>query len=204
MSGSTPSATPPSATPPSATPPSATPPSATPPAATTPAAITTAGGPSPVSGARGAGTVVAGVVVGVVGLGVVLGVLWWWLAPMARAQVEGGQILLAGHQELQVGQDGWFAMVTAVCGILAAALVGVRPEGRAALLGPLLAALVSLVAWRTGVLLGPGSLQGQVAAGVTDPLTPLQLHAYGVLLVGPFLFAVTQFLAALFSGPGRH
>ena len=59
--------------------------------------------------------------------------------------------------------------------------------------------LVSLVAWRTGVLLSPSSLQDQVSAGVLDPLTPLQLHAYGVLLVGPFLFTVTQFLAALFS-----
>ena len=57
-----------------------------------------------------------------------------------------------------------------------------------------------MIAWGTGVLLGPSSLADQVRHGATQPLTPLQLHAYGVLLVGPFLFALTRFFASLFSG----
>jgi len=154
--------------------------------------------------------------VAVLGLGILLGVLWWVAAPMARADVAAGQAYLSGHQELQVAQDGWFAVVTGLAGVLAATLLALRlgrvagsagpaaaSAARSAALSaakvPVLGVVVALVAWRTGVLLGPPSLADQVAAGTTNPLTPLQLHAYGVLLVGPFLYTVTRFLAALFT-----
>lgn len=139
-------------------------------------------------------------------LGVVLGAIWWVLAPLTRADVVDGQAYLVGHQELQVAQDGWFAVVTGVSGVLAAALVALRSGPRdvsRAVLGPLLGVLVAAVAWRTGVLLGPPPLTDQVAAGSTHPLTPLALHAYGVLLVGPFLFVLTRFMAALFASDHR-
>ena len=138
----------------------------------------------------------------VLGLGVLLGVLWWVAAPLARADVVGGEVLLTGHQELQAAQDGWFAVVTGLTGVLAATVTALRPERREAVsaaLAPVLGAAVAVTAWATGVLLGPSSLVEQVRAGVTQPLTPLQLHAYGVLLVGPFLFALTRFFASLFS-----
>ena len=142
------------------------------------------------------------VAVAVLALGVLLGVLWWVAAPLARADVVDGQVYLTGHPELQVAQDGWFAAITGLTGVLAATVASLRP-GRgdpvSAALGPLLGLGVAVVAWQTGGLLGPDSLASQVAEGSSDPLTPLQLHAYAALLVGPMLFTVTRFLAVLFS-----
>lgn len=139
-------------------------------------------------------------------LGVLLGVVWWWLAPLARADVEQGQVFLTGHQELQVSQDGWFCVVTGAAGVIAASVLGGQRRGHDSavlVLGPPAALAVSLVAWVTGMLLGPSSLAAQVRDGATHPLTPLQLHAYSALLLGPLLFAVTRALAAVFSRPGH-
>ncbi len=139
-------------------------------------------------------------------LGVLLGLLWWWLAPLARADVQAGQVLLTGHQELQVSQDGWFSVVTGAAGVVAAAVLVARRRGHdpaVLLLGPPAALVVSLLTWATGSLLGPSSLAAQVRDGATHPITPLQLHAYGALLVGPLLFAVTRALSALFSRTGN-
>ena len=147
-------------------------------------------------------TSVVAVGTAVVGLGLLLGVLWWVAAPLARADVAGGEVLLAGHQELQAAQDGWFAAVTGLTGVLVATVTALLPgrhEAVSAALAPVLGILVAVIAWRTGVLLGPSSLADQVRDGATQPLTPLQLHAYGVLLAGPFLFAMTRFFASLFS-----
>ena len=142
------------------------------------------------------------VAVAVLALGVLLGVLWWVAAPLARADVVDGQVYLTGHPELQVAQDGWFAAITGLTGVLAATVASLRPgrgDAVAAALGPLLGLVVAILAWQTGGLLGPDSLVAQVADGSKHPLTPLQLHAYAALLVGPLLFTVTRFLATLFS-----
>lgn len=138
----------------------------------------------------------------VIVLGALLGALWWLVAPVARTDVVRGGVYLSGHQELQVTQDGLFAVITGGTGVLAAVLMSLRPPRRPAVgaaVAPLLAVLVALVAWRVGVLLGAPSLAEQLRAGVRHPVTPLQLHAYGVLFAGAFLYALTRFLAALFS-----
>lgn len=153
--------------------------------------------------ARG-GSVVAVGLLAVLLLGVALGVVWWWLAPLARADVVDGQVYLSGHQELQVGQDGWFSVVNGAAGVLGACVLAARRLGhdrRLLVLGPPAALVVSLVAWATGALLGPSSLLDQLHGGATHPLTPLALHAHGALLVGPLLFAVTRALSALFTRP---
>jgi hypothetical protein len=159
----------------------------------------------------------------VVAAGVVAGAVWWWLAPMARTDLEQGSVYLRGHAELQAAQDCWFAVVLGALGVVTATVHawwssgrGTGQDGarrsRGASVGQvrrvvgLTAAmlLAALVAWQTGSLLGPGPLAAQVAAGATHPLTPLQLHSSGALLVGPFLFAFTAFLAAVFgAGPDR-
>jgi hypothetical protein len=158
-------------------------------------------------------------VAAVVAVGVLCGVLWWWLAPLARADVEQGAVYLRGHTELQAAQDCWFAVVLGALGVVTATVHGWRSVGRhgdrasassgAAQLGEpvlLVVALivVGLVAWRTGVRLGPGDLAGQGADGAQHPLTPLQLHSAAVLLVGPFLYAFTAFLAVVFGGGPRR
>ncbi len=158
---------------------------------------------APAGGRRRAATVAVGVLV----LGVALGVLWWVAAPLARADVVDGQVYLTGHPELQVAQDGWFAAITGLTGVLAATVASLRPapaDVASAALAPVLGLVVAVIAWQTGVLLGPGSLASQVGAGSAHPLTPLQLHAYAALLVGPLLFSTTRFLAVLFSAEPAH
>jgi hypothetical protein len=154
----------------------------------------------------------------VVVVGVLAGIVWWWLAPLARADAEAGAVYLRGHTELQAAQDCWFAVVLGVLGVLTATVQGWRSSGRATPSGhgratrqvqqvlALTAAvgLAGVVAWTTGSWLGPDDLATQVAQGARHPLTPLQLHSVAALLVGPFLFAFTTFLAALFgAGPDR-
>jgi hypothetical protein len=134
--------------------------------------------------------------------GALCGLLWWWLAPMARADVVDGGVYLTGHAELQAAQDGWFVVVLALAGVAVATYQSLRPPGHEvlrAVLGPVAVTVVGLVAWGTGYLLGPGSLAAQVRAGEQHPLTPMQLHTLVALAVGPLMFCVTRFLAALFS-----
>jgi hypothetical protein len=154
-----------------------------------------------------------------VGVGVLAGVVWWWLAPLARADADAGAVYLRGHTELQAAQDGWFAVVLGVLGVLTATAHAWRSSGRGASTGhsraglrqvqqvlALTAAvgLAGVIAWVTGSWLGPDDLATQVAHGARHPLTPLQLHSVAALLVGPFLFAFTAFLAAVFgAGPDR-
>lgn len=139
--------------------------------------------------------------------GALLGALWRLLAPLARATVRDGGVFLTGHQELQAAQDGWLAAILALAGVATATVQAVRlrePQHLRALTTLVALGLAGIVAWRVGEWLGPDSLRQQVAAGSTRPLTPLQLHTPAVPLVGPLLFAVTRFLAALFASPDRR
>ena len=150
-------------------------------------------------------------------MGVLCGVVWWWLAPLARADVDAGAVYLRGHQELQAAQDCWFAVVLGALGVITATVhgwrlgghgrgardaSGRRSGGQAGQLVLLAVALLldGVVAWRTGEWLGPSGLAEQVAQGSQHPLTPLRLHTAATLLVGPFLFAFTAFLASVFGG----
>lgn len=179
------------------------------------------GSPAP-AGPRSLQRVAARLLV-LLAVGVLSGVLWWWLAPLARADVDQGSVFLRGHTELQAAQDCWFAIVLGAVGVLTATVHGWRSGGRGtsgrltggrhgaagAQVQQLLAltaamAAVSVLAWATGSWLGPDDLATQVAHGAQHPLTPLQLHSAAALLVGPFLFVFTAFLTALFgTGPDR-
>ena len=135
--------------------------------------------------------------------GVAMGVGWWLLAPTAQATVQGGQVLLQGHQELQVAQDGWFVVVAGAAGVLVATVLALRPS-RSPVAEAVVAAvglgLASVLAWRLGSWLGPAPLVDQVRAGSTRPETPLALHTVSVLFVAPLLFSITRFLGAVFTG----
>jgi hypothetical protein len=136
--------------------------------------------------------------------GAALGVAWWWLAPTAVARVEDGSVVLQGHQELQVAQDGWFAVVVCAAGVLVATVLAMRHSRRPAVEAVLAAvglAAAALIAWRVGTWLGPAPLVDQVRAGSTRPVTPLVLHTpEPLLLLGPLLFSLTRFVAALLTG----
>lgn len=139
-------------------------------------------------------------------LAVALGAAWRLLAPVARADVVGGDVYLSGHPELQVAQDGWLALLLALLGVVAATVQSARarePQAGRALLALLAVFAVGVVTVAVGQWLGPASLAAQVAAGSQHPLTPLKLSTPAVLLVGPLLFAVTRCLGALFSSPER-
>ncbi len=136
--------------------------------------------------------------------GAALGLVWRLLAPLARADVVNGGVYLSGHQELQVAQDGWLALLLALLGVTVATVQAVRahePQPARAVLALVGVFVAGLVAWQVGQWLGPRSLAAQVAAGAQHPTTPLELRTTSVLLVGPLLFTVTRCLAALFSSP---
>jgi hypothetical protein len=134
--------------------------------------------------------------------GAVLGVAWRLLAPVVTAQVIDGGVYLDGHSELEAAQDGWLAIVLGAAGLALATAQAVRsrePQLARALLALVAVTASGFVAWRVGVWLGPPSLGSQLAAHSTDVRTPLRLHTAAVLLVAPFMFAVTRSLAALFG-----
>jgi hypothetical protein len=146
--------------------------------------------------AAGALAVVAG--------GALLGVAWWWLAPTAVARVEDGSVVLQGHQELQIAQDGWFAVVVSAAGVVLATVLALRHSRRPAveaLLAAVGLAVAAFIAWRIGSWLGPAPLVEQVRAGSREPVTPLMLRTpVPLLLLGPLLFSLTRFVAALLTG----
>lgn len=136
----------------------------------------------------------------VAGTGIAWGLLWWGLAPTAKTVVQDGGVYLQGHQELMVGQDGWFVVLGAIAGALLAVVwpMLTRPRPVAGIVVGLVGCvLAGLVAWGLGSWLGPSSLRDQLAAGVKAPITPLALHTPAALLFAPMLFAVVRGLVEL-------
>ncbi|MEU0051133.1 AAA family ATPase [Streptomyces sp. NPDC006309] len=143
--------------------------------------------------------------------GVLLGLLWWWLAP--RVPLVGDVIdknwvvyLKDTEGEQAIGVDGTFALLGLAFGLVSAVVVfllrrrGGVPVVVALGVGGLLG---SLLAWRLGVWLGPGSdvlARAQaVGKGVTFP-APLKLGAKGALLAWPLGGALVHLgLTALFG-----
>jgi hypothetical protein len=103
--------------------------------------------------------------------------------------------------ESAVAADGWFAVLALVTGIVVALVVYLR--SRPGRVGPLVGlaiggAVGAVVAWRTGVLLGPGPLV-ETAKGLPAGTTfhgPLDVSALGVLLAWPMAAVITYFAVA--------
>ena len=134
--------------------------------------------------------------------GAVVGVVWELLTPLPQFQVVGDRILLPGAEdETAVAADGWFAVSTAMAGVVSAVAVFVRfREARLSVLAGLTlgSLLAAVVAWRVGVALGPDSVRAE-AAGLSDGETfsgPLELSALGVLLTWPLTAVITYFALA--------
>ncbi|MBK3624658.1 DUF2567 domain-containing protein [Streptomyces sp. MBT49] len=144
-------------------------------------------------------------------VGAVLGLLWVWLAPkvpLVGDVVEGNWVVYFKDTEGEqaIGVDGTFTLLALACGALSALAVFLwRRRGGV----PLVVALGvggflgSLLAWRLGVWLGPGSdvlaHAQDVGKGVTFS-APLKLGAKGALLAWPFAAVLVHLgLTALFG-----
>ncbi|WP_242514020.1 AAA family ATPase [Streptomyces leeuwenhoekii] len=149
--------------------------------------------------------------VGVTIAGALLGVAWWWLAPrvpLVGEAVDGSWVVYLKDTEGEqaIGVDGTFTLLALAFGALSAVLVFLlRRRGGV----PLVVALGvggllgSLLAWRTGVWLGPGqdviAHAKEVGKGVTFP-APLKLGAKGALLAWPLAALLVHLgLTALFG-----
>lgn len=143
--------------------------------------------------------------------GVPVGVVWWLIAPLTLVQKRADGLFRAGGEvdESAIAADGWFALVALAAGILVALVVYLRTRpGR---VGPLLALaaggfLGAVVAWRTGVLLGPGALEA-TARGLPIGAKfhgPLAVSAYGVLLAWPMGAVITYFAVAAGAESSEH
>jgi hypothetical protein len=140
--------------------------------------------------------------------GVVLGLLWLWIAPTATIDVtDHGAFLGEGAGGRLIADDGWFAVLGAVAGVVGGAVGWWRL--RAHMLG-LAAGIVvggllgGLAAWWTGLWLGPASLVVQaVGAQPGDVLqAPLSVRAPAVLFVAPIAALIVIF--GLTAGADRE
>lgn len=131
--------------------------------------------------------------------GIPVAVVWWLLAPVPELTVAAGGVLFPqGETESAVAADGWFAICTATAGLVAALAVFARARRTrvGALLGLTVGGLAAaLVAWRLGVLLGPGAAlttARHLAVGARFD-GPLELSALGVLFAWPIASVVAFF-----------
>lgn len=131
---------------------------------------------------------------GLVG-GVVAGLVWAGAAPTPPRTGTAGLDPYAPQAEAFIAADGWFALVTAVVGVLTTAWLLARPAGVRGVRGvrrgipP-----VTTLGWRlvlTGVL---GSL---AAWGVGVGISPTGLRALGVLCAWPIASLATLVVVVL-------
>jgi hypothetical protein len=149
--------------------------------------------------------------VGLTVAGVLLGVVWWWLAPrvpLVGDAVDGTWVVYLKDTEGEqaIGVDGTFTLLALAFGAVSAAVVFLlRRRGGV----PLVVALGvggllgSLLAWRTGVWLGPAqdvvAHAKEAGKGVTFQ-APLRLGAKGALLAWPLAALLVHLgLTALFG-----
>jgi DivIVA domain-containing protein len=142
--------------------------------------------------------------------GLPLGLIWWQLAPEPLLVRRSGGIFFASESESAVAADGWFAVCAATAGLVAAVAVFAltRRARVGALLGLAVGGIVgALVAWRLGMLLGPGPAR-ETARGLAVGSRfngPLRISARGVLLIWPLVSVVAYFaLTAGLEPPARR
>ena len=145
--------------------------------------------------------------VGSLAVGPLLGLVWWWLAPLARlVKRDDGVFAVGMSEETAVAADGLFAVCAVLVGVVAAVLVAFLVRRRLAGLGGLVVGglLGSVLAWQLGALLGPPSIDSSAAAaGVGERFDgPLDLSALGVLLAWPMAATIVYF--AIVAGVDAH
>ncbi|MER7762394.1 hypothetical protein [Streptomyces sp. NPDC097619] len=141
--------------------------------------------------------------------GVFLGLLWAWLAPRVQYVSNGEAVFLRDTEnEGRIGADGTFFLIALGLGVLSGVLVFLARRRRGAVgvviglsIGSVLA---SLLGWRLGLWLGPSRdvVDTARAVGKGVPFdAPLQLLAYGVLLVWPVSAVAAHLGMTMAFGP---
>jgi hypothetical protein len=137
-------------------------------------------------------------------LGIVVGLVWWLVTPSPELVVrEEGIFPVSFADASWFAADGWFVTLTAIAGVILAAL-GWR-WGKSAplvtLAGLALAgALVAISAWWLGGFVGPDE-PATVSVSVGDTmLEPLGLRALGVLFT-PSIVALLGFVLTAAAVP---
>lgn len=135
--------------------------------------------------------------------GVPLGLLWWAVAPRRAYEVaEQGAFAIVPESEAAVGSDGWLMVLTGVLALVATALAWRRQAHRGPLVPVGLALgmlLCGLLTWQVGALLGQGPSAAALAEIGSIVLGPVELRAYGVLVVAPFLAVAGYLFAVCFT-----
>ncbi|MGH3728627.1 MAG: DUF2567 domain-containing protein [Micromonosporaceae bacterium] len=147
-----------------------------------------------------------GVMVALAALGVLLGVLWQLVTPGAEILMTGdGPVHADSSAETYFADDGWFAVIGAVGGVLSALVVWLlvrRHRGPLLLVGTVAGCLLcAVVAWQVGRHIGLAEFQ-QVLDRAEPGDTfrrPARLGALGVLGLQGFTAAFTYTLLAGWS-----
>ncbi len=141
-------------------------------------------------------------------LGLCCGVLWWVLVDPATFTklADGGSM---GESQLgrQFDGDGWYAVIAAVAGVLAGAVLTwwrARDFVLTTLLLVLAAAVAAVTMSLTGRLLGPGDPEAALAAAEVGERVPVQLEVTAAVtyLVWPIAMLVGA-LMVLWSQTGE-
>jgi hypothetical protein len=120
--------------------------------------------------------------------GFLVGLGWWWVAPLAQVRVDSGSAYLVTPQPEQfVASDAWFGSLTALAGLVLGVAVWWRTRQRplAGLVGLTVGCVVAaLAAWRFGEWLGRVDLDAvaRLPAGSLVEVA-LRLTAQGLLVV---------------------
>lgn len=152
------------------------------------------------------------VAVGVLLLGPVAGLVWYLVAPTARAVLEGDAVYLVDPESsVYIAADGWFALVATVAGLLCAVVAFARYKhnGVAALLALTAGGFAAgYLAARTGSFLGPAELKEQVKGAKQGTFfdAPLELRSLVALVAWP-IASVSGFMSltvVFIPPPYRH
>ncbi|MFD6417959.1 DUF2567 domain-containing protein [Streptomyces sp. NPDC060194] len=140
--------------------------------------------------------------------GVLLGALWFWLAPRVPLVSDGTAVYLKDTEgEQSIGAEGVYFLLALAFGVVSAVAVFLwRRRGGV----PLVVALAlgglagSVVAWQTGIWLGPSSdvvaRAKEAGEGVAFD-APLELKAYGAWLAWPVIAMITHLGLTAGFGP---
>lgn len=136
--------------------------------------------------------------------GVVVGVLWPRLAPDVTLIVIDGAARLGEQAGLHVfDQDAWFGILAVVAGVLLGGALWHRHGERHPVATPIVLVAGglagSVLAWQVGGRLGPQLPSTAGLEDLTEVTAPLELHAYGVLLLWPLASVVVVLLGALLT-----